>query len=183
MHSRVGRQRQASQNSGTVIAASGGRVVARDVLNSVPGCFRSIFSRAMFPRKSSPTLSPTSPRPRRHHWTHCPGPRRLRPRFPHRGEAVGVIAPSAHSSTLEPRCSGLRPGSAASHRIFLPRMLPTLPSRRVPFSLPAAPGVAGLLTAAVQLPPGVVVRITFGESSPMDALRENLPQSRLRRRW
>lgn len=44
MHSRVGRQRQASQNSGTVIAASGGRVVARDVLNSVSGCSRPIFS-------------------------------------------------------------------------------------------------------------------------------------------
>lgn len=136
MHSRVGRQRQASQNSGTVIAASGGRVVARVVLNSVSGCSRPIFSlERCFPGN-------------------------CRQRRPAHGRIIGCIAPvpvgcarvfltgarprasspkSAHSRVLEPRCSGFRPGSAASRRMFLPRTLPRLPSRRVPFSLPVVP--------------------------------------------
>lgn len=138
MHSRVGRQRQASQNSGTVIAASGGRVVARDVLNSVSGCSRPIFSSERCP--------PGNRRPR------------CRQRRPAHGGALDALPRSSsvapdffsprrgrvrrrpHSGALELRCSGFRPGSAASRRIFLPRMLPRLPSRRVPFSLSAAPG-------------------------------------------
>lgn len=116
------------------------------------GCFRPIFSpERCFPGNRRP---------------------RCRQRRPAHGRIIGRIAPvpvgcarffltgarprvpssrlpqSAHSGALELRCSGFRPGSAASRRIFLPRTLPRLPSRRVPFSLPAAPGVAGLPRAA-----------------------------------
>ena len=183
MHSRVGRQRQASQNSGTVIAASGGRVVARDVLNSVP---------AVLARFSLERCFPGSRRPGR------------RQRRPAHGGIIGRIAPvpvgcarvfltgarprasspkSAHSRVLEPRCSGFRPDSAASRRISLPRALPRLPSRRFPFFLPAAPGVAGLPSAVVQLPPVGVARLAVGMSSLSGRAARASPQYTGFRRW
>ena len=142
MHSRVGRQRQASQNSGTVIAASGGRVVARAVRRS--RLFSLDFlSRAIFPGSRRPGRRQRRPAHGRIIGRIAPVPvgcarfflTGARPRVP-----SSRLPQSAHSGALELRCSGFRPGSAASRRIFLPRALPRLPSRRFPFSLSAAPG-------------------------------------------
>lgn len=179
MHSRVGRQRQASQNSGTVVVESGGRVVARAVRHS--RLFSLDFlSGAMFPRKSSPT----SPRPRRHHWKHCPGSRRLCPFFPHRGEAAGAVVSVASVGPTAVPLNLVVPAFVLvlrRHAGFLsPERCPHCRRAEFPFPFQRLPGVAGLLTAAVQLPPDVA-RLAVGMASLWTRCARISPSPR--RRW